>query len=63
MWSLVNVSCLSVSTESPESSFMFYFDSQGFEDCLVMDEIMDQLNENIGKTEPASQENSSSKHF
>lgn len=29
---------------------IFYFDSQGFEDCLVFDEIMDQLNENLGKT-------------
>ncbi len=39
----------------------FYFDSQGFEDCLVFDEIMDQLNENLGKTE--TQENSSSQYF
>ncbi len=40
---------------------IFYFYSQGFEDCLVFDEIMDQLNENIGKTE--TQENSSSQYF
>lgn len=40
---------------------IFYFDSQGFEDCLVFDEIMDQLNENLGKTE--TQENSSSQYF
>ncbi len=39
----------------------FYFDSQGFEDCLVFDEIMDQLNENLGKTE--TQGNSSSQYF
>uniref|UniRef100_A0A673G6E6 Kynurenine 3-monooxygenase n=1 Tax=Sinocyclocheilus rhinocerous TaxID=307959 RepID=A0A673G6E6_9TELE len=26
---------------------IFYFDSQGFEDCLVFDEIMDQFNENL----------------
>jgi len=49
--------------KAQKAHLFFYFDSQGFEDCLVLNEIMDQLNENIGKTEPASPENSSSKHF